>query len=450
MGADSPGHAPRACTCPVRGTQRSRALVVSSAAVYAAVTAGVFSVAVWHAARAGYALGTDWRLPWTVVYAAGFVVAAYSLGLPDAAKRRSVPVLAAASCLAAFGGFSVISAMAGTALLPRLVHFGAPPLVFCLLSGGSILTLRVAALPSRVVLVGGSANDRAELALDIAGAGAGAEIAEISAEDLGGLSARRDMTVVLCEQPPLSADLLADAASLQSSGIPVRTILGFYNDRLGQWPVHRTDAQALLFDVAEVHRPWYPRLKRLGDLGAAVVLLVPFLVAVPFVAAANVVGSRGPLFFRQARVGKNGDIFQIWKFRTMTVAAAPADGRSEWTVENDPRVTKVGRLLRASHLDELPQTFNLLRGDLSLVGPRPEQPGYVADLVREVPHYPLRHLVRPGLTGWAQVNGGYVADIEGTARKLAFDLYYLQHQSLLFDARIVARTARSVLGRDGR
>ena len=169
-------------------------------------------------------------------------------------------------------------------------------------------------------------------------------------------------------------------------------------------------------------------------------------VAIPFVLLGNLVANRGPLFYTQPRVGRGGVPFEIYKFRSMRDdAAAPTD----WTSEEDPRITRFGRILRVTHLDELPQVWNIVRGDLSLVGPRPEQPRYVAELVEKLPFYDLRHIVRPGLTGWAQVKYGYAGDERDALEKLQYDFHYLRRQSLGFDLKIVGRTTRSVFGIEG-
>jgi lipopolysaccharide/colanic/teichoic acid biosynthesis glycosyltransferase len=168
----------------------------------------------------------------------------------------------------------------------------------------------------------------------------------------------------------------------------------------------------------------------------------------PFVVVGDIVANRGPLFYRQTRVGKNGDEFSILKFRTMRMTDEPPS--KEWTQENDPRITRFGRMLRRAHVDELPQMVNILRGDLSFVGPRPEQPQYVYELSQKLPFYGLRHLVRPGLTGWAQVKYGYAGDERDALEKLQYEFWYLRNQSLSLDARVLGRTVRSVLGQGGR
>jgi lipopolysaccharide/colanic/teichoic acid biosynthesis glycosyltransferase len=237
--------------------------------------------------------------------------------------------------------------------------------------------------------------------------------------------------------------VLEVASVLHRRGVRVRTLEAFYDEWLGKLPVSELDRIALMTDVEMLHTTYYAPLKRTVDLvfgGLGVVLLA---LALPVVAVGNVVANRGPLLYRQRRVGLDEREFTIWKFRTMHVESdqeLPA-----WTTIDDPRITPFGRLLRRSHLDELPQALNILRGTLSVVGPRPEQPHYVSELEDKLPHYAVRHLVKPGLTGWAQVKFRYAASTGEALEKLQYDLYYLRHQSLLLDARIIARTARTML-----
>jgi lipopolysaccharide/colanic/teichoic acid biosynthesis glycosyltransferase len=174
------------------------------------------------------------------------------------------------------------------------------------------------------------------------------------------------------------------------------------------------------------------------------------LVAMGMVAVGNLAGNRGPMFYTQDRVGKGGAVFQIRKFRTMVpVDGLPANS-TVWTALDDERVTPFGAFLRAVHLDELPQLVNVLAGDLSLVGPRPEQPHYVEELETKLPHYQLRHLVQPGLTGWAQVKYGYARSEGDALEKLQYEFYYLRRQALAVDLRILARTARTIVPLGGR
>ena len=179
---------------------------------------------------------------------------------------------------------------------------------------------------------------------------------------------------------------------------------------------------------------------------ACFVLALPFVLIVPLLIKLT---SPGPVLYRQVRIGQHGQRFTMLKFRSMRVDAEP-EGRARWTREQDPRITAVGRILRRYHIDELPQLLNVLAGDMSFVGPRPERPEFVELLEKELPGYAVRHKVKPGITGWAQVRYRYAASIEETAEKLAHDLHYLRHQSLVFDCRIVWLTIGAVLTTGGR
>jgi lipopolysaccharide/colanic/teichoic acid biosynthesis glycosyltransferase len=188
-------------------------------------------------------------------------------------------------------------------------------------------------------------------------------------------------------------------------------------------------------------------VKRLVDVAAGCVAAVVALAITPLVIVGDLIANRGPLWYRQTRIGKGGRPFTIVKFRTMAPGNAT---EGEWTAPDDARIGAFGRFLRRSHLDELPQAWNILRGDLSIVGPRPEQPRYVDELTDKLPFYGLRHLVRPGLTGWAQVKYGYAGDQQDALEKLQYEFFYLQRQGLGLDSRILVRTVRSVVGGPGR
>ncbi len=188
-------------------------------------------------------------------------------------------------------------------------------------------------------------------------------------------------------------------------------------------------------------------MKRCLDVtlaGIGMILAAPVFIAC---ALAIKISDRGPVFFRQERVGRGRKPFLIWKFRTMRVDAE-ADG-PVWARVGDDRVTRLGRLLRSTHLDELPQFFNVLKGDMALVGPRPERPQFVRVLERAVPFYQRRHLMRPGITGWATVRFGYGDTVTDKWRSHEYDLYYLKHRSPLLDLEILARTVIVMLLRKG-
>jgi sugar transferase (PEP-CTERM system associated) len=190
--------------------------------------------------------------------------------------------------------------------------------------------------------------------------------------------------------------------------------------------------------------------RRVVSIGVSLLLLVVFLPLIPIIALAIKLTSPGPVLYRQHRVGRRGKIFNCYKFRTMR-ADAEADTGPTWAGDDDPRITRVGRFLRQTRLDEIPQLFNVVRGDMSFVGPRPERPEFVDWLSREIPYYNLRHIIRPGITGWAQVCYEYGASLEQAKEKLRYDLYYVKHISLAFDLYIMFTTIKIVLfGRGAR
>jgi lipopolysaccharide/colanic/teichoic acid biosynthesis glycosyltransferase len=184
-------------------------------------------------------------------------------------------------------------------------------------------------------------------------------------------------------------------------------------------------------------------IKRVADVVLAAALTVPALPVSLVIAAVVAARRDGPILYAQTRVGRHGVPFRILKFRTMRVDAERDEAR--WADVDDPRQTPPGRFLRRWRLDELPQIVNVLRGDMSFVGPRPERPAFVESLQASLPFYAWRHVIRPGLTGWAQVNAPYGASVEDAKRKLEYDLYYVRHQGFLLDLLIVTRTAGAML-----
>ena len=187
-----------------------------------------------------------------------------------------------------------------------------------------------------------------------------------------------------------------------------------------------------------------PLAKRLANLLLALVgllLTAPLFIVLPLLIKLT---SPGPVFYRQVRTGLYGRPFTMWKFRSMVVDAERG-GRALWSLEHDPRVTRIGAVMRGGRLDELPQLFNILRGDMNVVGPRPERPEFVAMLERTIPDYHKRHLVKPGLTGWAQVRFRYAASVEETKTKVAYDLEYINRRSFALDCLIIVQTVGVVL-----
>lgn len=188
-------------------------------------------------------------------------------------------------------------------------------------------------------------------------------------------------------------------------------------------------------------------IRQLVSMIAATVGLLVFLPFFPIVVLLIRLTSKGPIFFRQTRVGQGGRNFYVYKFRSMFTDAEA--GGARWATKNDPRVTRFGMFMRKTRVDEIPQLWNVLRGDMGFVGPRPERPEFVPMLAEQLPFYYLRHLVRPGLTGWAQVRFGYGATMAENREKLEFDLYYIKHMSLGLDLLIMFETVKTILRRRG-
>jgi exopolysaccharide biosynthesis polyprenyl glycosylphosphotransferase len=185
-------------------------------------------------------------------------------------------------------------------------------------------------------------------------------------------------------------------------------------------------------------------VRRLLSISVSFLALVVCLPILPFIVLGIKLTSPGPVLFRQERVGRNGISFTLFKFRTMKQSAESETGPT-WAADDDPRVTAIGRFLRRSHLDEIPQLWNVLKGDMGFVGPRPERPEFVQWLTMAIPYYHLRHMIRPGITGWAQIKYRYGASLEDANEKLKFDLYYIKHVSVALDLFIVFETMRTVL-----
>jgi sugar transferase (PEP-CTERM system associated) len=187
--------------------------------------------------------------------------------------------------------------------------------------------------------------------------------------------------------------------------------------------------------------------RRIVSTLAAAIGLLLFLPFFPFVVLLVRLSSPGPIFFMQTRVGLGGRNFKVYKFRTMRTDAEVAGAK--WATKDDPRVTRIGRFMRKTRLDEVPQLWNVLRGDMGFVGPRPERPEFVPWLAEQIPYFNLRHMIRPGLTGWAQVRFGYGATLAETREKLEFDLYYIKHMTLGLDLLIMFETVKTILRRQG-
>jgi len=237
----------------------------------------------------------------------------------------------------------------------------------------------------------------------------------------------------------------------QESGIEVTRMPIMYEELTQRVPVEHLESDWVIRSFVDQVRVSgvYELFKRLMDILGGLVGTLIFVIVFPFIATGIILESGFPIFYSQERLGKGGRLFKIYKFRSMK-QNAEEDGEARFAAENDPRITRVGNFLRRARLDEMPQFLSVVTGEMSLVGPRAERPSLVAELQKQIPFYRARLLVKPGLTGWAQINYGYVASIKETSVKLEYDLYYIKHRTLGMDFTIVLRTIGTVLRRTGR
>ena len=237
----------------------------------------------------------------------------------------------------------------------------------------------------------------------------------------------------------------------QEGGVEIIRMPVAYEELLGRVPIRWLEAEWIIRSFVDRARSKgiYETFKRLADIIGGLIGCLVMLILLPFIAIVVLLDDGRPVFYTQSRSGRGGRPYTIWKFRTMR-RDAEANGQPQWAKEGDERATRVGRILRKTHLDELPQFYNVLRGEMSLVGPRAERPELVEYFQRHVPFYRARLLVKPGITGWAQVNFGYASTIEETVVKLEYDLYYIENRNALLDILILLRTPTTVIGFRGR
>jgi exopolysaccharide biosynthesis polyprenyl glycosylphosphotransferase len=260
-----------------------------------------------------------------------------------------------------------------------------------------------------------------------------------------------DLIIAITAHETINAELFEAILACREMGIAVTDMATLYERLTGRVPIEHAGRNlyiAIPLQHAATHR-FYLMLQRLFDIAVGLAGGVLLLMVVPWVWLANRWTSPGPLFYSQERIGKGGAPFLILKFRSMRTDAEQGTG-AVWASENDPRITPVGRFLRKTRVDEIPQFWNVLRGDMSLIGPRPERPQFVEQLALQIPFYRVRHAVKPGLTGWAQVQYRYGASVEDSLIKLQYDLFYIKHQGPLLDLKIVLKTLPIVLGFKGR
>jgi sugar transferase (PEP-CTERM system associated) len=241
---------------------------------------------------------------------------------------------------------------------------------------------------------------------------------------------------------------LRDLLACRLNGVKVTDLAGFFERVHGHVPLDMSRASWFIYGDG-YRQNWLRRsIKRSFDVVVVAILVIAALPVIMFTALLIALESPGTVIYRQKRVGRGGKTFTLLKFRSMAMDAEK-DGKAAWAAVNDARITRIGRFIRRTRIDELPQLINVLRGEMSLVGPRPERPEFVTMLSEQIPFYAVRHSVKPGITGWAQVRHCYVATVDDTVKKLEYDIYYVKNNSLLLDLLILLETVRVVLLGEG-
>jgi len=411
-------------------------------------------------------------LPEVLTYAIVTYVVMLAVGLYQSQCYRSVRITALRLAVALAIDFVALSVIFFT--FPGITTWRSVFVVAALLTYFSILTLRWIfsrlvgwhRFRRRVLVLG--AGQRARRLQTMAGApGAGFEVfryvqmapseddieGAVPRESIGSLSSYMEMhnieDVVVALQERRGSLPVSDLLHVRMSGFGVYDLSAFIEQQTGRVDLDSLNPSWLIFsDGFRSSRRTALVAKRLFDILASSLLLLLTAPILLITAVAIRLTSPGPIFYRQVRVGQFGEPFEVLKFRSMRVDAEK-DGRPQWAQKGDPRVTTIGKIIRSSRIDEIPQIFNVLRGDMSFVGPRPERPFFVDELAKKIPFYNERHIVKPGITGWAQLNYPYGASEEDARHKLEFDLYYIKNYTIFLDLLILIQTVRVVLWQDG-
>ena len=243
----------------------------------------------------------------------------------------------------------------------------------------------------------------------------------------------------------VSAELNSKLLKLLERGMPIRAFTQVYEELTYRIPVQHVERDFYrYFPFSRSNRnKFYLLFSRILDLVISIIGIAFGLLLLPFILIGNLMGNRGPLLYSQTRVGKSGEHFRLYKLRSM-VMDAEKNG-PQFAQTKDVRVTRFGLFLRRSRFDEFPQFFNVIKGDMSLIGPRPERPEFVSSLIEKIPFYEVRHLIKPGITGWAQVNARYGSCEDDTLEKLQYDLYYIKHRGLFLDFSIIMKTMSTII-----
>lgn len=371
----------------------------------------------------------------------GLYLLVFFISEPNSLPRRGVAVfIVAASLLTLLWRFIYIRIFTAPVFLRRVLIIGAGR------AGTTLAEVIHEIKPSPFHLVGFIDDDPTKVGTLVSGfpvlAGSGEMLDIIRDENISDL--------IFAISGSMKPEMLQTMLKAEEQGVEVTTMPIVYEELRNRVPILLLQSDWIVRSfVDEAHAGgFYEMAKRLMDIFGGLVGCVFLVLLFPLVAITILIDSGAPVFYSQERLGRNGRPYRVYKFRTMR-RDAESDGEVRVTVKNDERITRIGRVLRRSHLDEFPQFINILRGDMSLVGPRAERTELVDALQKHVPFYRARLLVKPGLTGWAQINYGYAATVEDTAIKLEYDLYYIKHRSLLMDIIILLRTVGQVVGLRG-
>ncbi|OGH93204.1 MAG: hypothetical protein A2563_01195 [Candidatus Magasanikbacteria bacterium RIFOXYD1_FULL_40_23] len=295
-----------------------------------------------------------------------------------------------------------------------------------------------------------SGNDNLELASSLKGSGVvlGNTIAEINKQNKEGVN-----IIVLAPHMATNSNLLKELYQSLFHQISIISLSDFYESTMHRIPPFTFSEGWFVAHLQEQQKKIYDRLRILSDYLLAIIVGIFFIITFPLVALAIKLSSKGQVFFSQNRVGRGGMIFKVYKYRTMK--SLSADGSAEtngpqFATTKDTRITSVGKVLRLTRIDEIPQFINILKGHMSFIGPRPERPEFVNQITEQMPFYSLRHLIKPGLTGWAQVQESYYGTIEENLRKLEYDLYYIKNRNFTLDISILLRTVNTIIRLAGR
>ncbi len=401
-----------------------------------------------------------WNLhagPFTVIFIIWLLVF-YIAGLYDLRRLRDN-----LQFLRTFGGATIASGIIATVLFYLVPAFGITPktnLAILLLIFGVIqifwrrwLNAIICSQtpPNKLLLVGEGPSAENILQLVNTHPELGYEIRahvpqdEKTMESLEDLARSHDATMIVVPRHLRYEDDTAIILfKLLSAGIEIRDLTNFYELIAGKVPLLDLE-EAWFLENLLIRNPAYEFLKRVADIAAAIVLGAITIVLFPFIALAVKLSSPGPVLKRQARIGKSGKPYTHYKFRTMRETV-----ENKWLDEDHARITPIGHFLRRTHIDEFPQSINLLRGEISLVGPRPDFGDFFEKLKTQIPYYSVRTIVKPGLTGWAQINMPTTISLEETKERLCYDIYYLKNRSLTLDMLIILKTLKAVVTASGK